>query len=227
MKTLIKRPGGKTREFSNIKTIFLNMNATLNHFLEVVQFTLKLLPPKSIVNDISEDLIDFYRCIVEKTRRESFNNILYSYVDLWERIGCSFETTQAFFLDCFELYSKKNELEKSLIDKIDIGIEEFHKEFFLGFSENVIIDKNNLIRNIQQNIISKIQRMHKIATLNGGISQEDIRSNLETAIRSGFYMHFRDLLNDKEKYKLSKEKYISNYYFIREFCYGSMFRYKL
>src|SRR4030042_2484408 len=156
MKALIKWPGWKSREFSNIKNNIPKYERYIEPFFGGGAIYFKWMPSLSIVNDISEDLIDFYRCIVEKTRRESFNNILYSYVDLWERIGYSFEKTQTFFLDCFELYSKKNELEKSLIDKIEFGIEEFLKEFFLGFSENEIIDKNNLIRNIQENLVSKI-----------------------------------------------------------------------
>ena len=39
-------------------------------------------------------------------------------------------------------------------------------------------------------------------------------------------MHFRDIMNwNGTKYDVTLAKKIANYYFIREFCYGSMFRY--
>lgn len=54
----------------------------------------------------------------------------------------------------------------------------------------------------------------------------DLHKNIETAFRSGFYMHFRDVMNfNGSKYKISLSKKIANYYFVREFCYGSMFRF--
>lgn len=39
-------------------------------------------------------------------------------------------------------------------------------------------------------------------------------------------MHFREVMNrNGSKYETSLAKKIANYYFIREFCYGSMFRF--
>jgi len=62
------------------------------------------------------------------------------------------------------------------------------------------------------------------------LCDKDVKDNIETGFRSGFYMHFRNIYNDillnrNEACKLSLEKKTANFYFIREYCYGSMFRY--
>jgi len=52
-------------------------------------------------------------------------------------------------------------------------------------------------------------------------------NHILTAFRSGFYTHFRNILNDYKigQSTISEEKYMATYYLIREFCYGSMFRF--
>lgn len=225
MKTLIKWPGGKTREFHNIKSHIPNFNRYIEPFFGGGAIYFRLMPSMSIVNDISEDLIDFYRFITDAKHKVSFRDEMYSYVILWERIGKTFEYTKDNFNSSFLIYSKNKEMEQTLIRKIDKDILGFLKVLFTSFPVSEIVNQENLFRQIHENIISKIQRMHKIAMENGGISQADAYDNLETAIRSGFYMHFRDLLNQKKTFNVSSEKYIANYYFIREFCYGSMFRF--
>ncbi|MFC1802239.1 DNA adenine methylase, partial [Patescibacteria group bacterium] len=75
-------------------------------------------------------------------------------------------------------------------------------------------------------MVSKIKRINEIEKERGCLPDGDLHKNIETAFRSGFYMHFRDVMNfNGSKYKTSLAKKIANYYFIREFCYGSMFRF--
>src|SRR3989338_10493879 len=88
------------------------------------------------------------------------------------------------------------------------------------------LDEQNLLEQITSNLISKISRTREIEKQRGKLPEGDLQKNIETAFRSGFYMHFRDVMNfNGNKYKISLSKKIANYYFIREFCYGSMFRF--
>ena len=78
----------------------------------------------------------------------------------------------------------------------------------------------------QRNIVSKIKRTVKL-DLKNNFSEVEIKNNIETAIKSSFYMHERYKMNAM-KFKrlfLSPEENTANYYFVREYCYGSMFRF--
>lgn len=59
-------------------------------------------------------------------------------------------------------------------------------------------------------------------------SPEDLSENLITGFASGYYMYFRKVFNDISLGRLSDQSTqyrAANFYFIREYCYGSMFRY--
>jgi DNA adenine methylase len=104
-------------------------------------------------------------------------------------------------------------------------VEERENDFNGLFKSTFCVDEKNLLFQITKNIISKIKRIKIIELEKGKLSRQDMGKNIETAFRSGFYMHFRDLMNKRKGNNLSLEKRIANYYFVREFCYGSMFRY--
>ena len=57
------------------------------------------------------------------------------------------------------------------------------------------------------------------------MSEKDTLDNIECAFKSAFYMHFRHLYNEAENLNISTPFYTAIFYFIREFCYASMFRY--
>ncbi|MEG2097355.1 MAG: DNA adenine methylase, partial [Pseudoflavonifractor sp.] len=55
-----------------------------------------------------------------------------------------------------------------------------------------------------------------------------LKSNLVTGFMSGYYMYFRKVYNDITLKRIappSPQYRAANFYFIREYCYGSMFRY--
>ena len=59
-------------------------------------------------------------------------------------------------------------------------------------------------------------------------SDQDLKENLITGFASGYYMYFRKVFNDINLGKISNQSMqyqAANFYFIREYCYGSMFRY--
>ena len=59
-------------------------------------------------------------------------------------------------------------------------------------------------------------------------NEEDLQANLITGFTSGFYMYFRKVFNDINLGRIKSPSVpyeAANFYFIREYCYGSMFRY--
>jgi DNA adenine methylase len=69
--------------------------------------------------------------------------------------------------------------------------------------------------------------MKKIEKTKSALSDEDKLLNIETAFKSAFYMHFRYLYNNIEKLEIEKPFESAIYFYIREYCYSSMFRYNL
>ena len=67
--------------------------------------------------------------------------------------------------------------------------------------------------------------MKKIEQEKGELSIDDIKLNIETGFKSGLYTHFRYLYNNSENLLIDNQFKSAIFYFIREYCYSSMFRY--
>lgn len=168
-----------------------------------------------------------YEFIRNGENREKFKKELYRYVEYWERI----DEYMKHFGDSFtKLYNhyKQDQIEDYEFE--DMVRRLFKKRIipFNGlFSKEFCIEQSNLLDRIKKNVVFRLSRTKNVIDPKNKFSDESIKQNIETAFRSGFYLHFRDIMNKAKKrlVKLSDEKEIANYYFIREFCYGGMFRF--
>lgn len=224
--TLIKWPGGKSKEYEQIKNLIPKYDRFFEPFFGGGAVFLNLKPKKAIINDICEELIGFYKFVKGGKDKKEFKKCLYDYVDNWEKIP---KYLKIFEDDLISLYNdfrddKKTQAEvKEIITK---KLKQKEEKFNGLFSKDFCLDPNNLLEEIIKNLISKINRTKAIEQDRGILPEGDLHKNIETAFRSGFYMHFRNVMNESgKKYKISLAKKISNYYFIREFCYASMFRF--
>ena len=132
----------------------------------------------------------------------------------------------------YKNYSKQVNKEKinkrikiNYSDKIYEFVLEHSEEFNGLLSEHFNIKIENFLSEIKKNLLSKIERMRKIELNRGKMSDENILENLECAFKSAYYMHFRYLYNNKLELEIEDEFYCAIFYFIREYCYASMFRY--
>ena len=57
------------------------------------------------------------------------------------------------------------------------------------------------------------------------LTDNDILDNIETALKSAFYMHIRHIYNNTKKYKIDNALKSAMFLFIRNFAYSGMFRY--
>jgi len=226
MQTLIKWPGGKSSEFSYIKDLIPEYTRYVEPFFGGGAVFFNLQPKKSIINDACKELMDFYRFIKGEYDREKFKKELYGYVNNWEKIPRYLSLFENKFFDLYLSYRKGKTNAGQLKKIVNDEIMEEVRAFNGLFDNNFCLDDKNLIQQIITNLFSKIKRIKEVENDRGEISSIDLHKNIETAFRSGFYMHFRDILNfNGTKYKINYAKQIANYYFVREFCYGSMFRF--
>jgi DNA adenine methylase len=227
MKPVIKWTGGKSREIKEIKSVLpKEYNTYIEPFFGGGAVFFELKPKKAIINDLSKDLITLYTYL--KNNNLKLKKELYLYVENWEKIKKFVELMQN---ELFSLYKnfRHGYLEKELLKKEIEKILNKKVDSFNGlFKDNFCIKREELFREILKNIFSKLVRIKNIEIHEKKkFSDNDMLNHIETAFRSGFYSHFRNILNNSivGPLPLNNEKKIATYYFIREFCYGSMFRF--
>jgi DNA adenine methylase len=227
LKPLIKWTGGKFREFRIFESL---IPCIFNRYFEPfaggagVFFALQ---PKGEVhlNDKSSDLIEFYSTL----KHPEFEKELRLYVKNWADIKplvkeLMFDLSALFILYRQGTYDKK-ELKEIIFELVDKYIENHSSLFEKKFS----INPSGLVREIKDNIYSKFTRVLVIEQKeNKKFSEELLADHIETAVKSGFYIHFRNLLNENmyaAKTTISSAKRVANWYVVRELCYASMFRF--
>jgi DNA adenine methylase len=127
-----------------------------------------------------------------------------------------------------KIYSKSSPESVKLLtikDKATEFVLEHHEEFSGILKTSFNLDIENFIDEVIRNMTNKIDRMRKIEREKGKLSKKDVLSNIESALKSAFYMHFRTLYNKTSKYGINRSFSTAIFYFVREYCYASMFRY--
>ena len=89
------------------------------------------------------------------------------------------------------------------------------------------LDKNveNFVYELERNLLSKARRMKVLENKKWKLPDSDILANIESALKSAFYMHLRHLYNNIIRYQITTAHASAIFFFVRENAYASMFRY--
>ncbi|MFI5453026.1 DNA adenine methylase [Pedobacter sp. UC225_61] len=225
LRPIIKWTGGKYSEF----TLFADYIPKFDRYIEPffggggVFFALQ---PKvqSFINDKSTDLINFYKQVGHK----EFKKELFNYATAWEELGDitikMWKECSTTFIDFIQKDIVPTTLNESLLKHLSSTLD---ADLLLN-NQDFIIDKNLFKNMLLASIADKAKRIKKICEKEGrNFKNDELKSHFETGIRSGAYLFFRTLLNKQytKILKLNPTKEAANWYFVREFCYGSMFRF--
>lgn len=225
MQPLIKWPGGKSSEYEVIKKFVPKYTRYIEPFFGGGAVFFNMLPQPAIINDISANLIQFY-CYI-KVQDKKFKNCLYSVNNEWNLLK-KLALEKAELLKPFYLQFRQN---KELKAQLEEEIENCCKSISISITDcsKVVINKELLQKEIYRMVYDKIFRTRKNELKNSkDLSDDDLTNNILTGFTSGYYMYLRDVLNRIEKNNevfIAEEYKIAIFYFVREFCYGSMFRY--
>lgn len=228
MKPFIKWAGGKEKE---LNIILDNIPKSYERYIEpfvgggAVYFALN--NPNSVINDKSDELINLYKFI--QSGNKEFITKLEELFHNWTLLEKIIDNNSDELLNLYKSYCDEKVRDNNLKIKYNDKICDFiihNSEAFNGIlSNNFNIRIDNFIHEIQKNLLSKIKRMCKISESRGVLNDSNILENIEAALKSAFYMHFRYLYNNRDDLKISQEFSSAIFYFIREYCYASMFRY--
>lgn len=220
-KTFIKWAGGKEKELPIIlKNLPNNFTRYIEPFVGGGAVYLNINCPNSIINDKSDELMLLYKMI--KKHNQGFIDSLIQINKNWISLQKLVEEN----INELCLIYDKVKLNNAKIDElVESFVEKHAKELNELLEEDFDINLYNFIKEIKKNLTSKLNRMKKIEIERSKMNVSDIINNIECAFKSAYYMYFRYLYNNKKKLKLSDEFYCAVFYFVRDYCYASMFRY--
>lgn len=221
---ILKYPGGKEKE---LKYILPNLPKRCRKYYEpfigggAVYFSLD--SEEYFINDKSTELINLY-CMI-KAQNDEFLEKLNAIEHNWGNMEYLIENHTEELVRMYLQYKNNQmsiaQLNDAISEFVFSNAEEFNgllKRSFNIAIENFLIELNKSFKN-------KIVRMKKLESEKGNLSFGDIVLNLECAFKNAFYMHFRYLYNHIDDLQISEPFATAIYFFVREFCYASMFRY--
>lgn len=207
MKTILKWPGGKEKELPIIQKY---MPEYTGQFIEpfvgggAVFFNVD--NEQCYINDKSYELINLYNCI--KRKNADMINFMYKEIREFYSIGVFVENHNE---DVLKFY--RNEI------TIDGFLYKYNRYFLsLAGEYNVLF-----LKELKRNLNNKRTRTRTLEDKNSNITDKDILENMEAGMKSAYYMYIRYLHNHSAKLSCGQQAAI--FFFIREYCYSSMFRY--
>ena len=213
---IVKWAGGKEQE---LKYILPNVPDDFVRFIEpfvgggAVYFSMG--NKNKLINDKSVELTTLYNNI--KYKNKDFINRLQSLQDAWIGLESILDNHIAFFNETYSQYRlnkiSKDELIKSIEQFVNRNKTSFKQILNPELSKHYDIFERELLRNVN----AKLVRMKDLEEKKGNLPEKDIYDNFECALKGSLYMFIRALYN-----KYDNSEY---FYFIREYCYSSMFRY--
>lgn len=213
---IVKWAGGKEQE---LKYILPNVPDSFVRFIEpfvgggAVYFSMG--NKNKLINDKSIELTTLYNDI--KYKNKDFINRLQSLQDAWAGLESILDNNINVFNTTYSKY-KANEVSKEdLIKSIELFVNDNKTAFKQLLNSELLKHYDIFEKELLRNISAKLVRMKDLEEKKGNLPEKDIYDNFECALKGSFYMFIRALYNhyDNSEY----------FYFIREYCYSSMFRY--
>lgn len=231
-KPFVKWAGGKEKELAVITP---NLPDKINNYFEpfvgggavFFSFSDQKILGKRYINDKSKELVSLYTYI--GTGNKEFFSYLKQIEHNWNIITQIVNKNSDALLDFYYNYKNGTFNNVELRDNISQFIINHYQDFngMLTAEFNVQIDK--FYNEITNALVRKIKRTNVLEG-DSSFGRDNLLENIETAFKSAFYTHFRRLYNEREKNEeireiITPERASAIFYFIREYCYASMFRY--
>jgi hypothetical protein len=183
--------------------VFLGEGQSLMHFSPNIP---------CILNDPNTDLINFYKYINEPSLKEE----LAAFAENWELIGKFSSLCNAEILMAYQ------DLSTEIISTEDVGfmiraivmMNMNHEEFSPLFEQKFVVSIDMFTNGLIKPIVNALLK------LKGDTAAENFKQDIETAFRSGFYEHFKNLINWQKTDLIdciSLSKHFASWLFIKEF----------
>jgi DNA adenine methylase len=222
---LCKWPGGKEHELASILPLIPPFSGRyIEPFVGAgaVFFWIEEERQK-LINDCSTELISLYRMVA--CQQGDFFRLLDTFLSCWRWLGEMVENQAEDLVSAYKAYSDSSWAPT----KLDRWLLTFLAAHEPGICDLAARVRNghgdHLLREMRIALLSKITRMRRIEEQKNTLSVGDILANIESALKSAFYIFLRSLYNHRDEYRLPHPTVGALFYFLREHAYASMFRY--
>lgn len=221
---ILKWAGGKEQE---LKYIHPCLPKKINNYYEpfigggAVYFSINA--NEMFINDKSHELINLYNAIA--TQDIKFFSVVEEMMHNWKLLENIIVNNKLDFIDTYKQFSDNKIDDDKVKNWVTSFVLKHSKEFNGMFDTNFNVNIDNFLKEIRKNINNKMKRMKIIEIQRGELPDNDILDNMESALKSAFYMHFRYLYNNIKKYQIENSFAVAIFFFIRNFAYSGMFRY--
>ena len=223
LQPLLKWAGGKELELKYIQPLLPPFTRYYEPFVGGGAVFFSIQAERSFINDRSSELVHFYRMVAESNH--DFFHALTVLMNSWQHISLLVDAHAIALTSLYKGYSSDQcslqAMNDAAFDQIASQIAEI-KDLF---SAVLINNLENYIQETRKNMLSKTRRMKELEHKKGKLSEQDILANIESALKSAFYMHLRHLYNRTGAYNIVPGIAAALFFFVRENAYAAMFRY--
>ncbi len=228
VRPVIKWTGGKYDEFFEFSQFVPEFKNYYEAFFGGGGVFFALQPKgNAYLNDKSTDLFKFYELI--SSRNKVFVTHLNIYADAWDQATILSKQISQNLLTAFVDFVDHT-IDKLVLSKIITAyinsIDQL--QFRPLFQKKFIVNRDEFISFLIHSLNDKFKRIKHIQHKeNKTFLENELLDHVETGVKSGLYLYLRKLTNDvaKDRLVMTPEKAVANWYFVREFCYASMFRF--
>ena len=219
----MKWAGGKEQELKHILPSIPAFTRYFEPFVGGGAVFFAVDAHQRLINDRSAELYTLYTMIAKHDR--DFFQALDLLLAGWEIVSEIVDNGRAQFIKLYHTYSLNQcsveEMEAELLHFVDAHAQEFKDIFEVFFDRDV----ENFLHELKRNLLSKVRRMKLLEQKKWKLPDSDIVSNIESALKSAFYMHLRHLYNKSLQLQISPGFASAIFFFVRENAYAAMFRY--
>ncbi len=221
--SFLKWAGGKEQELKYILPLIPDFDNYYEPFVGGGAVFFALPAQKKFINDKSSELFNLYMLISQSN--QEFFQALDILLCGWQRISAIVDEKAEELIKIYKAYSIDEVSLDEMIDQLFHFIQQYSTDFKNMFE--IFLDKNvqNFMRELQRNLLSKTKRMKVLENKKWKLPDSDILANIESALKSAFYMHIRHLYNNIVQYEIPSPYAAAIFFFVRENAYASMFRY--
>jgi DNA adenine methylase len=220
---LLKWAGGKERELRHITPLVPPFVRYFEPFVGGGAVFFALRPSWGYINDRSPELIALYRAVAQGD--PACFAALDGLLDGWQRLSAFVDAHEAELRALYAALASGppagEDARARLADFVRAHEPEWDTLLPPAFAAQAPALRRELLRNLR----NKTARMCALEERRGRLPERDVVANLESALKSAYYMHARHLLNRAGTLGLPPGMVAALFFFVRENAYASMFRY--